>query len=391
MSQNELPPSPDTPPQPAAPPATVNAWLVVVLLLAVAAVMLRNAEWWRWVGSPVSIEPRPIQPRGDLAEDEKATIELFRQASPSVVHITSIAVRRDRLSLNLLEIPEGTGSGFVWDDAGHIVTNLHVIETGNTARVTLADNTSLDARLVGIEPDKDIAVLKVDAPPGKLRPIPIGTSADLQVGQKVFAIGNPFGLDQTLTTGVISGLGREIQSESRRVIDGVIQTDAAVNPGNSGGPLLDSAGRLIGVNTAIVSPSGVYAGIGFAVPVDTINEIVPLLIRDGRIERAGLGLRLLPDDFAQKLGVTQGAVVLDVLETGAAAAAGIRPMFWDHDGDLRFEVILAIDGEQIRRQDDVMRVLEKRKVGEKVAVTLLRDGKQETLSITLQGISRSMR
>jgi S1-C subfamily serine protease len=375
-----------------APPATVNAWLVVVLLLAVAAVLMRNAGLWRWPGAYISTEPRAITPRGDLADDERTTIELFREASPSVVHITSLKERRrSRFSLDTMRIPEGTGSGFVWDDAGHIVTNLHVIASGNSARVTLADNTSLEARLVGIEPDKDLAVLKVDAPPGTLRPIPVGTSADLQVGQKVFAIGNPFGLDQTLTTGIISGIGREIQTPSGRIIDGVIQTDAAINPGNSGGPLLDSAGRLIGVNTAIVSPSGAYAGIGFAVPVDTVNEIVPLLIRDGHVQRAGLGVVLLDDDLAARLGVREGAVITHVLETGAAAAAGILPIYRDQDDQLRFEVIVAIDGQPVRRRDDVTRLLEKRKVGEKVNVTLLRDGKQETLSITLQEIGRPSR
>ena len=265
MSDSEPPqnvPPAVSPPTSATP--AVNAWLVVLLLIAVSAVLLRNTGLWRWVGQSPSAEPRAIQPRGDLAEDEKSTIELFKQASPSVVHITSIAVRRDRLNFNLMQIPEGTGSGFIWDEAGHIVTNYHVISSGNSAMVTLSDNTSLQAQLVGVEPDKDLAVLKIDPPPSPLRPIPVGTSKDLQVGQKVFAIGNPFGLDQTLTTGVISGLGREIPSDKLggRTIEGVIQTDAAVNPGNSGGPLLDSAGRLIGVNTAIVSPSGAYAGVG---------------------------------------------------------------------------------------------------------------------------------
>jgi S1-C subfamily serine protease len=400
VSESELPPSgsPAAVPPPPEPviepsPPTVNAWLVIVLLIAVAAVLARNTDLWRWVSAPVSSLPREVQPRGDLAADEKATIELFKLASPSVVHITSLAVRRDRLSFNLMQIPEGTGSGFLWDEAGHIVTNYHVIASGNSAMVTLADNSSFEARLVGFERDKDLAVLKIDNPSGQLRPLPVGTSHDLQVGQKVFAIGNPFGLDQTLTTGIISGLGREIPSDQlgRRTIEGVIQTDAAVNPGNSGGPLLDSAGRLIGVNTAIVSPSGAYAGVGFAVPVDTINEIVPLLIRDGRIERAGLGVSLLTDEQAARLGVRSGAVIFNVVETGAAAAAGIRPMFWDDDGDLRFEVILSIAGREVRRREDVARALDGKKVGEKVPVVLLRDGKQETVSITLQSLSQPAR
>ncbi len=231
--------------------------------------------WRIAVRGAVTLEragPRPIAPRGELAADEKSTIALFRQASPSIVHITAVSVARDLFTLNLLQIPEGTGSGLVWDDTGNIVTNYHVIQNAGAAQVTLADQSTWKARLVGIAPDKDLAVLKIDAPKSRLRPIPIGTSKDLQVGQSAFAIGNPFGLDQTLTTGVVSALGREIESVTRRPIQGVIQTDAAVNPGNSGGPLLDSAGRLIGVNTAIYSPSGASVGIGFAIPVDTVNR-----------------------------------------------------------------------------------------------------------------------
>lgn len=367
---------------------SVNPWLVSILLVAVAIVMLRNANLGtNWIWSR-STEPRAIQPRGDLADDEKSTIEIFRQASPSVVYITSIAVRRD-LNLNLMQIPEGTGSGFVWDDRGHIVTNYHVIESANSAVVTLNDGSSLRARLVGVEPDKDIAVLKVDASSSSFPPIPVGTSSDLQVGQKVFAIGNPFGLDQTLTTGVISGLGREIDSRTGRKIDGVIQTDAAINPGNSGGPLLDSAGRLIGINTAIYSQSGVYAGIGFAVPVDTVNEVVPLLIRDGRVERAGMGVGLAEDALAERLGVTEGAVVLSVSPTGAAAAAGIRPPYRDREGKWHFEVITAIDKIPVRSREAVSKILERKKVGDKIIVELIRDGQPESLTLTLQLLERA--
>ena len=367
--------------------AGVSPWLVALLLVAVTAVMFRNAGGLSWNWWAPSAEPRAIQPRGDLAEDEKSTIAVFREASPSVVHITSIAVRRD-FSLNLSQIPEGTGSGFLWDEYGHVVTNFHVIESGNSAVVTLHDGSAWQARLVGVEPDKDLAVLKIDAGATSLRPIPVGESSDLLVGQKVFAIGNPFGLDQTLTTGVISGLGREIESRTGRKIEGVIQTDAAINPGNSGGPLLDSAGRLIGVNTAIYSPSGAYAGIGFAVPVDIVNEVVPLLIRDGRITRAGLGIELADDAVAEALGVEEGAVVQSVFRTGAAAAAGILPPYRDRSGQWHFEVIVAIDGRRIRVSKDVREALSNRKVGETVEVTLLRDGKPETLSITLTEVSR---
>jgi S1-C subfamily serine protease len=368
----------------------VNAWLVAVLLVAVAAVMLRNAGLWPWHSA--SYRPRAVQPRGDLAADEQSTIEIFRAAAPSVVHITSMSLQRDWLTRNLLRIPEGTGTGFVWDEAGHIVTNYHVVAAGSSFQVTLSDNTRWRARIVGGEPEKDLAVLKIDVPPNKLRPIPLGTSADLQVGQKVFAIGNPFGLDHTLTTGVISGLGREIPSQGGGTIDGVIQTDAAINPGNSGGPLLDSAGRLIGVNTAIYSPSGAYAGIGFAVPADTVNEIVPQLIQYGRAQRAVLGVGLFEDEMAQRVfGVEEGAVIAKVYNQEAAFEAGLRPPYWGEDGTLHFDVITAVDGKVIRRAQDVAKVLEGKKPGETVSVTLLRDGQEVTVSITLMPLRQPLR
>jgi S1-C subfamily serine protease len=229
-------------------------------------------------------------------------------------------------------------------------------------------------------------VLKINPPAGmRLQPIPLGTSVDLQVGQKVFAIGSPFGLDQTLTTGVISGLGREIPSRPGRTIDGVIQTDAAINPGNSGGPLLDSAGRLIGVNTAIYSPSGTSAGVGFAVPVDIVNEIVPQLVKYGKVQRPGLGISVFDDTLARRLGVEQGAVVARVEDTGPAAAAGLRPSYIDRKG-AHLEVITAIDGQPVRRAADLLRLLDNRKVGETVQVTIWRDGQEAVVSITLQSL-----
>ncbi len=380
--------APATAPAEGSGTSSVNAWLVAFLLVAVAVVMLRNSGggFWTWLWSRPA-EPRVVQPRGDLAEDEQSTIAVFREASPSVVYITSIAVRSD-FRMNLTRIPEGTGSGFIWDELGHIVTNYHVIEEANSAIVTLSDGTTWSADLVGVDPSKDLAVLKIQPDGTTLRPIPIGESANLQVGQKVFAIGNPFGLDQTLTTGVISGLGREIEARNGRTIEEVIQTDAAINPGNSGGPLLDSAGRLIGVNTAIYSPSGAYAGIGFAVPVDIVNRIVPLLIRDGRIKRAGLGIGLADDALARELGVEEGAVIRSVMPQGAAAQAGISPPYRDRNGEIIFEVLLAIDGRKIRVRDDVAKALDGRQPGETVEVTLLRDGKPVTLSITLQSLDR---
>ena len=369
--------------------STVPAWLVAVLLIIVAVLLLRNAGFMPSMSPIGATSPRPITARGDLADDEKSTIEIFRKASPSVVYITSVSRRRDRLSLNVTEIPEGTGTGFIYDEAGHVVTNFHVIRGAQAARVTLADNSVWDARLVGYEPNKDLAVLRIDAGTERLRKLDIGQSSDLQVGQKVFAIGCPFGLDQTLTTGVISGVGREITSIGGLPIEGVIQTDAAINPGNSGGPLLDSSGRLIGVNTMILSPSGAYAGVGFAVPVDIVNQVVPELIEHGRVERAILGISVFEDALAKRLGIRKGALIRDVHESGGAAAAGIRPTTIDEDGEINLgDVIVEISGRSIQSFNDIAKALEKRKAGDKVEVVIERDGDRKTLTVILQAANR---
>ena len=369
--------------------SSVPAWLVALLLVAVAFLMLRNAGLMPGFSPRAASEPRAVTPRGDLAADEQSNIEIFRKASPSVVHITTLTRRRDRLSLNVLEIPEGTGTGFLYDDAGHIVTNFHVIRSAQAARVRLADNSTWSARLVGYEPNKDLAVLKIDAPAERLRKIDIGASSDLQVGQKVFAIGCPFGLDQTLTTGVISGLGREIESVGGLPIEGVIQTDAAINPGNSGGPLLDSSGRLIGVNTMIVSPSGAYSGVGFAVPVDIVNLVVPELIKHGRIERAVLGVSLFDDSITRQLGIEQGALVRDVFKNGGAAKVGIRPTFEDEDGNLhRGDVLVEVGGRPIRSTLDLLKALDGHKPGESIRVALQRNGQRVVVDILLQAAAK---
>lgn len=366
------------------PAAAVPAWLVAILLIAVAGVLMQNAGYLPRFSGRAATQPRPVTPRGNLSDDEKSTIEIFRQASPSVVHITTLTRRRDRLTFNVLEIPEGTGTGFIYDDAGHVVTNFHVIRNAQAARVTLYDNSSADARLVGYDPDKDIAVLKIDVPPGRLAKIMIGESSDLQVGQKVFAIGSPFGLDQTLTTGIISGLGRQIESVGGRIIEGVIQTDAAINPGNSGGPLLDSAGRLIGINTMIVSPSGGFSGIGFAVPVDIVNQVVPELIRLGRLEKGGLGFKVFDDPLARRLGVLQGALVDRVYENSGAAAVGILPTFIDEDNVVHVgDVILEVAGHTIRTASDIKKAIDGKKPGEEVPVVFLRGSKKLVTTIRL--------
>ena len=330
--------------------------------------------------------PRPITPRGALNAEERATIAFFRQASPSVVYITTLVRQRDFFSLNIAEIPQGSGSGFIWDQEGHIITNFHVIQEASRAKVTLADHSVWDAQLVGVAPDHDLAVLYIKAPKHQLRPLAIGTSADLQVGQSVFAIGNPFGLDQTLTTGIISALGREIHATTGRTIAGVIQTDAAINPGNSGGPLLDSTGRLIGVNMAIVSPSGSNAGIGFAVPVDTVNRIVPQLIRQGEITRAGLGVRIGDDRVSRRLNLP-GVLIIEVDKGSAAEAAGLRSTQVDAKGGVKLgDVIVAIDGERIETSDDLFNAMEKHAVGDVVKVTVLRGETRLSMAVTLQAV-----
>jgi len=326
---------------------------------------------------------RPIAARGELTAAERSVTALFEEATPSVVYITSVALRRDFFRFNVMEIPSGTGTGFVWDDRGNIVTNFHVIKDASRAEVTLADGSPWEAKLVGFTREKDLAVLHIDAPRSRLQSIRLGTSSDLKVGQSVLAIGNPFGFDQTLTTGIVSALGREIDSTDGVPIRDVIQTDAAINPGNSGGPLLDSAGRLIGVNTAIVSPSGGYAGVGFAIPVDTVNWVVPQLIAHGRVQRPTLGVELAPDHIARRSGI-EGAVVTQVVEGSGADRAGIRPVFRDRRGRARVgDVIVAVNEEPIRSSGELGLILEGFTEGDTVTVTVKREGQETNLRVTL--------
>ncbi|MBL8325947.1 MAG: trypsin-like peptidase domain-containing protein [Rubrivivax sp.] len=339
----------------------------------------------RLVNGRTDAAPRNITPRGPLEPDERALIELFRKASPSVVHITSLGTQRDFFSMNVQRVPRGTGTGFVWDERGHIVTNFHVIQEASAARVTLADQSTHDAELVGAFPDRDLAVLRINAPKDKLPPLAIGTSRELQVGQRVLAIGNPFGLDQTLTTGIVSALNREIESFNQRTIRGVIQTDAAINPGNSGGPLLDSAGRLIGVNTQIASPSGASAGIGFSIPVDEVNRIVPRLIRDGRFVRPTLGIGAGPADLHRALKLPRGVAIVQVGSNSPAMRAGLVPF---RRGAQRGEivagdVITQIDGENIGDLDDMFTLLERRQPGDTVTLTLWRAGQSRKQAVVL--------
>ena len=327
--------------------------------------------------------PRAVAPRGPLMADELNNIAVFRAASPSVVNITALGLERDLFSRNVQQVPQGTGTGFVWDTAGHLVTNYHVIQDAAGARVTLSDQSSYKAELVGAFPDRDLAVLKIVAPAGKLKPLPVGSSRDLQVGQQVYAIGNPFGLDQTLTTGIVSALNREIESVTRRLIRGAIQTDAAINPGNSGGPLLDSAGRLIGVNTAIFSPSGASAGIGFAIPVDEVNRIVPRLIRDGRMVRPALGVTGGGAEINRALGLPKGVPLVRIQRGGPAAKAGLKAFARGDGGVVQGDVITAINDEAVEDADDMLNALEKLNPGDSATLTLWRAGATRKVSVVL--------
>ncbi|MCK9283988.1 MAG: trypsin-like peptidase domain-containing protein [Rhodocyclaceae bacterium] len=348
---------------------------------ALAAALLLAVE-----GGARQPQPRSVAPRGELAADEKSTIEIFRRSSPSVAYITTLDQVINLWTMNVREVPRGTGSGFVWDEQGHIVTNFHVVSGATAAKVRLADQHTYDAKLVGGSPENDLAVLKIQLPANRPLPIPLGSSRDLLVGQRVVAIGNPFGLDHTLTTGVVSALDRSLDGEDGRTIHHLIQTDAAINPGNSGGPLLDSAGRLIGVNTAIYSPSGASAGIGFAIPADTVNRVVPEIIATGQYKRPSLGFsssERISSLIARELGV-KGVVVIEVAPGSPAAAAGIRPSRRSRDGGIvAGDVVQAIDGTPVNNVSDLDRLLDTRQAGESVRLTLWRDGRRMDMNLPL--------
>ena len=331
---------------------------------------------------------RPVtQATGDLGADERANIEIFEKVSPSVTYITNKRFQRDFFSFNITEIPQGTGSGFLWDDKGHIVTNFHVIYQADEVEVRMRDGKSYDADLVGADPDHDLAVLRINALNLNIPPIMIGNSKDLRVGQKVLAIGNPFGLDSTLTTGVISALGRTIQSMTKRYIHDVIQTDAAINPGNSGGPLLDSFGRLIGVNTAIISPTGVYSGVGFAVPVDTVNRIVTKLINYGKVGRPGLGVSLIPDNIMARTGM-EGVGILEVHRGSSAEEAGLQAVKRLRNGQVEMgDVIIGCNGSPVKKSSDLIRILDRHEVGEEVELNIYREGRKILIRMVLQSVN----
>lgn len=326
---------------------------------------------------PVSLRP------ADLTEDEKNTIEVVKRAKNSVVFITNLQYVRDFFWSSDQPVARGTGSGFIWDDKGHIVTNFHVIEDGDKFMVTLANQRQVEARLIGREPAKDIAVLRLVERVPDLTPVAVGTSRNLEVGQKVIAIGNPFGFDHTVTTGIVSALGRSMPGAGGVTIRDMIQTDASINPGNSGGPLLNSAGELVGMNTMIVSPSGASSGLGFAVPVDIIRKIVPQIISFGKVTRPGIGISFLRDEVARRAGV-EGAVILDVPRGSRAYELGLRGLGRDRFGRLYIrDVITGIDAMTIKSYDDLYNALDHYQVGDVVTLTVERDGQRRQVKIRL--------
>lgn len=316
-------------------------------------------------------------------DDERNSMQVFERARPSVVFVTKEQLARDPRSFDLMSVPAGTGTGFVWSTDGYIVTNYHVVEGANKVMITLQDQTSWPAKLVGLAPERDLAVLKITAPNEKLSALPLGDSSQLSVGRKVLAIGNPFGLDATLTTGVVSALGREIESPNQRKIGNVIQTDAAINPGNSGGPLLNSQGQLVGVNTMIYSPSGASAGIGFAIPVNTVRDVVPQLIKNGRIVRPVIGIEAAPEQWALQSGI-EGLPILRVLNNSPAHEAGLQGVIRNNWGQLVLgDVIVAIDGKLTPNNDAFMNILENHKPGDSVELQIVRRGKVIKRQLTL--------
>jgi S1-C subfamily serine protease len=362
-----------------------SQWLLFILLaLLIFWYVLPDL---RWRFTRADAEPRAVLARGDLAADEKANIEIFERSKGSVVYISTSARVVDFWTRNVQSVPRGTGSGFFWDEQGHVVTNLHVIAGASEANVRLADGRDYAAGLVGASPAHDLAVLRIRVPINAPQPVPIGTSADLRVGQKVFAIGNPFGLDWTLTTGIVSALDRSLPSEDGSVISHLIQTDAAINPGNSGGPLLDSAGRLIGINTAIYSPSGASAGVGFSVPVDTVNRVIPELISKGHYAPPSLGIELdesLNAALMRELNLS-GVAVLRVRAGSPAEAAGLRGIQVDRGNIVTpGDIIVAINGKDVTSVAQLSNQLDDYKVGDSVRLTLIRDGKRVEVTAALE-------
>jgi S1-C subfamily serine protease len=359
--------------------------LAVFLVVALWRTLSGPSPWFGDLGRDSA--PRAVIARGDLAADERSTIELFERARDSVVFISTRQQVQDFRTRNVFSVQRGSGSGFIWDDEGHVVTNFHVIQGASEATVRLADGRDYRAGLAGVSPAHDIAVLRIGVDFKRPPPVPLGTSRDLKVGQKVFAIGNPFGLDWTLTTGIVSALDRSLPSDTGQTIEHLIQTDAAINPGSSGGPLLDSAGRLIGINTAIFSTTGESVGIGFAVPVDTVNRVVPELIRQGRYVRPVLGIDI-DEALNRRLKAMmriEGVFVLRVAPGSAAEAAGLRGARVGDEGSfVPGDVIVGVAGRRITGVGELLGRLDEYRAGEPVALNVLRDGGEIEVVAILQ-------
>jgi S1-C subfamily serine protease len=367
-------------PRPNSSASPLGALLTLLIVFVGAGFLLWHFWPARNGGFNPDVKPREVAERGPLFSDERDLVKLYEDALPSVVHINNLANRYS--GFNVQEMPRGSGSGFVWDQDGHIVTNYHVVASANALEVILSDQSSYRATNVWVYPDKDIAVITINAPKSKLKPIPLGSSHDLKVGQQAIVIGNPFGLDGTLTTGVVSALNREITSESHHYIHGVIQTSAAINPGNSGGPLLDSAGRLVGITTAILSPSGAFAGIGFAIPSDDVNEVVTQLIAHGKITRPRLGVVMASDQQARQLEVTEGVLIVSVVPGGPAAKAGLRGT--NVKKQQLGDIIVSLDKTAIQSPAQLLKAMEGYKVGDTVTVGILREGERQDVPVTLE-------
>jgi S1-C subfamily serine protease len=357
----------------------------LLLILIVLVPVIALAYWfWPSKNSPLdpNAKPREITPRStSLFKDEADLIALYEKVLPSVVHINNLSEQADRFSLNIQQVPRGSGSGFVWDKQGHIVTNYHVVAGASAVQVILWDKSSYTATAMAWDKEKDLAVVTIDAPENKLMPIPLGSSHDLKVGQNAVVIGNPFGLDGSITTGIISALNREIDS-----LQGVIQTSAPINPGNSGGPLLDSDGRLIGVTTSIISPSGAFAGIGFAIPSDEVNQVVPQLIARGRVFRPRLGVTLARDEDARHQGIDEGALIWTIRPNSPASKAGLRPTRIQGGRYALGDVIVGIDDHPVTSSEDLVKLLQKYSVGDTVTVTYVRNGERHQVQVTLQEV-----
>jgi S1-C subfamily serine protease len=320
------------------------------------------------------------------ASDEQNNIEIYRSLSPGVVNVHSTSYARD--FFGFVEPQEGSGSGSVIDQQGNILTNYHVIEGATKLAVSFGGQKNYAAKVVGGDPDTDLAVIKlIEMPKEPLTIVPLGDSDKLEVGQKVLAIGNPFGMDRTLTTGVISGLQRPIRARNGRPIEGAIQTDASINPGNSGGPLFDSHGRMIGINSQILSPSGASAGVGFAVPVNIAKRIVPELVRSGEIHRPKLGITTRDVETLKnqvELPVSDGVLIWQIAPGGPAANAGLHGLTQTENGDVEIgDVIVGIDNEKVANTDDLYRILNKRAMGAQVQVQIVRNGRRTSVPVRL--------